>query len=97
MNVQVTHELLQEAYELEKTFTLSYPFGIYKDSLYSTTYDELTKWLRKTISYLKNHHMEYESLSLYHYLNSFRGKFGNIDQHEFKKILSVLEQYFLHN
>ena len=46
MNVQVTHELLQEAYELEKTFTLSYPFGIYKDSLYSTTYDELTKWLR---------------------------------------------------
>ena len=97
MNVQVTHELLQEAYELEKTFTLSYPFGIYKDSLYSTTYDELTKWLRKTITYVNNHDMEYETLSLYQYLNSFRGKLGNIDQHEFKKILSVLEQYFLHN
>lgn len=97
MNVQVTHELLEEAYELQKTFTISYPYGIYKDSLYSTTYDELTKWLRKTISYVKAHHLDYESLSLYQYLNSFRGKLGNIDLHEFKKILSVLEHYFLYS
>ena len=97
MNVQLTHELLTEAYELEKTFTISYPFGIYKDSRYSTTYDELTKWLRKTIAYLKSHHQEYESLSPYQYLNTFRGKLGNIDQHEFKKIIGILEQYILYN
>lgn len=92
METTITQEILQEAYELKETFTISYPIEIHKDSLYSTTYDELSKWLRKTIRYFKTSSPMEKDDPFIIYLNSFRGKMGNIDQKEFEIILSELEK-----
>ncbi len=92
MKVVTENQILQEGLMLLDTFTLSYPYGLYKNSLYSTTYDELSKWLRNTISFYKiasplNHDDPFVI-----YLNSFRGKLGNIDKVEFQKILRLINE-----
>lgn len=84
--------IIEEGKSLLHTFTISYPHGIYKDSFYSSTYDELSKWLRGTISVLKEISIEKFDDPFVQYLNSFRGKIGNIDRNEFVKILHELEE-----
>lgn len=94
METTITQEILEEAYELKETFTITYPFGIHKDSLYSTTYDELSKWLRKAIRYFKSTSPLEKDDPFVVYLNSFRGKMGNIDKAEFDHIIMMLEEKF---
>ncbi len=94
MQTTITEEILQEALELKDTFTISYQFGIHKDSLYSTTYDELSKWLKKTIRYFKATSPLEKDDPFVIYLNGFRGKIGNIDKKEFVYIISELEKKF---
>lgn len=83
---------LRDGQELLETFTIRYPHGIYKESVYSSTYDDLSKWLRSLITFLKAD-KEPSSAEFVGYLNSFRGKLGNIDKTEFLYILSELERY----
>lgn len=85
-------QILEEGRKLLDTFTLSYPYGLYKDSYYSTTYDELSRWLRQTISYYKESSPLKQEDPLVVYLNSFRGKLGNIDRREFQHILTQLSE-----
>lgn len=94
MQTTMSEEILQEAYELKETFSISYRFGIHKESLYSTTYDELSKWLKKTISYFKETSPLKKDDPFVIYLNSFRGKMGNIDHKEFELIINQLEEKF---
>ena len=83
---------MEEGLVLLDTFTLSYPYGLYKESLYSTTYDELSKWLRNAISYYKESSPLKQEDPFVIYLNSFRGKLGNIDRNEFQKILRQVNE-----
>lgn len=87
-------KILSEADALLPTFTITYPYGLYKESFYSTTYDELSKWLRSTISYLKETSPLKQEDPLVVYLNTFRGKMGNIDRKEFSHILDALRDKF---
>lgn len=87
-------ELLCEGEALLSTFTITYPYGLYKESYYSTTYDELSKWLRSTISHLKETSPLKQEDPLVVYLNTFRGKMGNIDRKEFELILTRLKEKF---
>lgn len=92
MNTIKYDGILEEGKSLLHTFTITYPYGLYKDSFYSSTYDELSKWLRGTIVVLKENSIEKFNDPLVQYLNSFRGKIGNIDRNEFLKILHQLEE-----
>lgn len=92
MNTIIYDGVLEEGKSLLHTFTITYPYGLYKDSFYSSTYDELSKWLRGTIDVLKENSIEKFNDPLVQYLNSFRGKIGNIDRNEFLKILYQLEE-----
>jgi len=92
MNTIKYKGILEEGKSLLHTFTITYPYGLYKDSFYSSTYDELSKWLRGTIDVLKENSIEKFNDPLVQYLNSFRGKIGNIDRNEFLKILHQLEE-----
>lgn len=92
MKSSMKTQILEEGAKLLDTFTLSYPYGLYKDSLYSTTYDELSRWLRSTISYYKETASLKQEDPLVVYLNSFRGKLGNIDRTEFRKILRLINE-----
>jgi hypothetical protein len=94
MKSAIESDILEEGNHLLDTFTITYPYGLYKESFYSTTYDELSKWLRRTILYLKKNADDCSGDCLLSYLNSFRGKIGNIDREEFKMILSRLEERF---
>ena len=94
MKSVIETEILDEGNQLLDTFTITYPYGLYKESFYSTTYDELSKWLRRTILHLKKISDDCTGDSLISYLNSFRGKIGNIDREEFKLILTKLEDRF---
>ncbi|MGB4588737.1 MAG: hypothetical protein WBI17_05810 [Clostridiaceae bacterium] len=92
MNNLKYDSILEEGSTLLHTFTITYPYGLYKDSFYSSTYDELSKWLRGTIDVLKENSIEKFNDPFVQYLNSFRGKIGNIDKNEFIKILQKLEE-----
>ena len=92
MNTIKYDGILEEGESLLHTFTITYPYGLYKDSYYSSTYDELSKWLRGTIDVLKENSAERFNDPFVQYLNSFRGKIGNIDRNEFVKILHQLEE-----
>ena len=92
MKSSMKTQILEEGMKLLKTFTLSYPYGLYKDCLYSTTYDELSRWLRNTISYYKESSLLKQEDPFVIYLNSFRGKLGNIDRTEFQKILRQINE-----
>lgn len=94
MKSVIESEILEEGNQLLDTFTITYPYGLYKESFYSTTYDELSKWLRRTILHLKKISDDCSGDDLICYLNSFRGKIGNIDREEFKLILMKLENRF---
>lgn len=94
MKSAIESDILEEGIKLLDTFTITYPYGLYKESFYSTTYDELSKWLRKTILHLKKISEDCSCDSLLLYLNSFRGKIGNIDREEFKIILNRLQDRF---
>ncbi|WP_312654541.1 hypothetical protein [Proteiniclasticum sp.] len=94
MKSVIESEILEEGIQLLDTFTITYPYGMYKESYYSTTYDELSKWLRRTISHLKKITDDSTNDSLICYLNSFRGKLGNIDRDEFRQILHQLQDRF---
>jgi len=88
----IKNPIMEEGLVLLDTFTISYPFGLYKDSLYSTTYDELSKWLRNTITYYKESSPLNQDDPFVIYLNSFRGKLGNIDRKEFQNILRQVNE-----
>jgi len=88
----IKNPIMEEGLVLLDTFTLSYPYGLYKDSLYSTTYDELSKWLRNAISHYKETSPLKQDDPFVLYLNSFRGKLGNIDRKEFQKILRQVNE-----
>jgi len=90
----IESEILEEGEQLLETFTITYPYGLYKESFYSTTYDELSKWLRRTILHLKKSSDDCAADCLLSYLNSFRGKIGNIDREEFRMILNRLQDRF---
>lgn len=94
MYIETEQAILEEARKLKETFTLSYPHGLYKDARYSSTYDELSKWLRKTITHLKSQGETIGEDPFLTYLHGFRGKIGNIDGEEFEKILNQLEKRF---
>lgn len=92
MKSSMKNSIMEEGLVLLDTFILSYPYGLYKDSLYSTTYDELSKWLRNTISYYKESSPLKQDDPFVVYLNSFRGKLGNIDRKEFQDILRQVSE-----
>jgi|GEM_PF-933541 len=94
MCIEIEQALLEEAQQLKETFTLYYPHGLYKEERYSSTYDELSKWLRKTITYLKSTGSSIGEDPFLTHLHGFRGKIGNIDGVEFQKILDQLEKRF---
>lgn len=92
MKSSIKNPIMEEGLALLDTFTLSYPYGLYIDSLYSTTYDELSKWLRSVISHYKESSPLKQDDPFVIYLNSFRGKIGNIDRNEFQKILRHISE-----
>ena len=90
--VSLYTEMIEEGYKLLDTFTIQYPYGLYKDSFYSNTYDGLTKFVSKLLILVADMEPMKKEDPLYILVRSYRGKIGNLDLVEFKKLLSLLEE-----
>jgi hypothetical protein len=90
--VSLYTEMIEEGYKLLDTFTIQYPYGLYKDSFYSSTYDGLTKFVNKLLILVADMEPMKKEDPLYILVRSYRGKIGNLDLVEFKKLLSLLEE-----
>lgn len=85
-------EMTDEGYKLLETFTIQYPFGLYKDCFYSNTYDGMTKFVNKLLILVADMEPMKKEDPLYILVRSYRGKIGNLDLVEFKKLLALLEE-----
>ncbi|ETA79223.1 hypothetical protein [Youngiibacter fragilis] len=85
-------ELTEEGNKLLETFTIQYPYGLYKESFYSNTYDGLTKFVNKLLILVADMEPMKKEDPLYKLVRTYRGRIGNLDLVEFKKLLSLLEE-----
>lgn len=86
------HELLEEGLGLLETFTISYPYGIYKDCLYSSTYDGLTGWINRLLARIAEIEPLRKEDPFYLLVRSYRGRIGNLDLEGFTQLLDHLRQ-----
>lgn len=85
-------ELLDEGLGLLDTFTISYPYGIYKDCLYSSTYDGMTRWINRLLARIAEIEPLRKEDAFYILVRSYRGKIGNLDLEGFTQLLELLRQ-----
>jgi hypothetical protein len=83
--------LISEANNLRNTFTISYNVAEYKDELFSSTYDELSMWVRKALKLIETNEKEGKESYLYRHIRKFRGRAGDITLNELKNLIHELE------
>lgn len=83
--------ILSEANNLMKTFTISYNVVGHRDELYSSTYDELSGWVRKALKCIENGQDGGRDSNLYLTIRKFRGRSGDINLNIFKSLVHDLE------
>lgn len=84
-------ELIKEANKLIGTFTIRYNFGNYGKELYSSTYDELSGWIRKVLKEVEVREAKGKESGLYSEFHKFRGRSGDVTLSEMKHLVSMLE------
>ncbi len=84
--------LIDEARELMDTFTIRYNFGDYGKELYSSTYDELSGWIRKALKQIETKEAEGRNSNLYMELHKFRGRSGDVTLNEMKHLVTMLSE-----
>ncbi|WP_139903855.1 hypothetical protein [Clostridium thermarum] len=84
-------DLICEANKLLKTFTIRYNFGDYGKDLYSSTYDELSGWIRKALKTIEERDAKGRESELYLEIKKFRGRSGDLSLSEMKHIVALLE------
>lgn len=85
-------DMLEEGTRLLDTFTISYPYGIYKDCRYSSTYDGMTRWLNGLLTMVAESEPLKKEDPLYILARGYRGKIGNLDCESFKRLLQSLKE-----
>lgn len=88
-------DLIKEANKLIGTFTIRYNFGNYGKELYSSTYDELSGWIRKAIKEVEVGEENGRDSGLYCELHKFRGRSGDMTLSEMKHLVSMLEGSYI--
>jgi hypothetical protein len=83
--------LINEAKDLMSTFTISYKIKNHEDDLFSSTYDELTKWVRKALSMIEQCENGGKDCELYKSIRRFRGRAGDITLKELQDIVLHLQ------
>jgi hypothetical protein len=83
--------LINEANALMNTFTISYNVREHEDELFSSTYDELTNWVRNALKLIEQREVNGKQSEIYQYIRRFRGRAGDITLKELRNIVSSLE------
>jgi hypothetical protein len=83
--------LINEANSLMGTFTISYNVNKYENDLFSSTYDELSKWIREALTVIQQKEELGKESELYKYIRKFRGRAGDVTLEELKYIVHNLE------
>jgi hypothetical protein len=84
------NDLICEADKLLKTFTIRYNFGDYGKDLYSSTYDELSGWIRKALKTIEEREASGRDSELYLEIKKFRGRSGDMTLSEMKHVVALL-------
>lgn len=84
--------LLINANKLARTFTISYNVGVYCNDLFSSTYDELNKWIKDALREIETHESGGKECELYKFIRKFRGRTGDITLDQFNYIIHQLEE-----
>ncbi|MDP4090144.1 MAG: hypothetical protein Q8930_12845 [Bacillota bacterium] len=90
--MNIYEDLISDANKLTGTFTIRYNFGDYGKELYSSTYDELSGWIRKALKEIELHEAGGRSSTLYMELHKFRGRAGDVTLSEMLHLISMLTQ-----
>jgi hypothetical protein len=83
--------LINDAGQLINTFTINYDVGSYRSDLFSSTYDELTGWVRKALHEIEVTEAEGRESNLYKNVRKFRGRVGDITLNEFLSMIHQIE------
>jgi hypothetical protein len=83
--------LIDEANKLVKTFTISYNITHYEQELFSSTYDELTAWIRKALKIVEDTEVNGKNSDLYKCIRRFRGRAGDVTLREMENIIQCLK------
>lgn len=84
------NDLICEANRLLKTFTIRYNFGDYGKDLYSSTYDELSGWIRKALKLIEEREESGRDSNLYIEIRKFRGRSGDMTRSEMEHVVALL-------
>jgi hypothetical protein len=83
--------IIDEANSLMDTFTISYNVSKYEGELFSSTYDELSGWVRKTLQLIESDEELGRDSDIYKYIRKYRGRAGDITLIELQHIVKNLE------
>ncbi|WP_055669206.1 hypothetical protein [Desnuesiella massiliensis] len=83
--------VLKEANNLIGTYTIRYDVGKYSEDLYSSTYDDISKWVRNALVIIEANELNGRESELYKNIRRFRGRAGDLTLKELKNIISLLE------
>ena len=84
-------EVLKEANKLIGTYTIRYDVEKYREDLYSSTYDDISKWVRNALVIIEANELNGRESELYKNVRRFRGRAGDLTLKELKNIISILE------
>jgi hypothetical protein len=82
--------LISEGSKLLNTFTINYEVENYEDEFFSSTYDELSGWVRKVLKEIEKNEDSGKDSDLYKYVRKFRGRAGDISLKEMNRIMNQL-------
>jgi hypothetical protein len=83
--------IISEAKELTNTFTISYDVDNHSMEKFSSTYDELSGWVRKTLKVIEINECSGKESDLYKYIRRFRGRSGDINLEVMEQIIYQLQ------
>jgi hypothetical protein len=83
--------LIDEANNLMDTFTISYNVSKYEGELFSSTYDELSGWIRKVLQLIESDEELGRDSDIYKDIRKYRGRAGDITLIQLQNIIKNLE------
>lgn len=83
--------VINEAKELTNTFTISYDVDNHSKEKFSSTYDELSGWVRKTLKVIEANECSGKECELYKFIRKFRGRSGDINLEVMEQIIYQLQ------
>lgn len=82
--------LINEGKSLINTFTVHYDVPNYSNDYFSSTYDELSIWMRKLLKEIELKEIDGRDGEFYKYIRTFRGRVGDVTLVKFKDIINNL-------